>query len=358
MQLDLGFRPDHLLTMRISLPDRRYKNAEQIAAFDDQLLERVQQLPGVHAASLATALPMRSISEQSYRLPGDPENPAKPKVTDWSRITNEHVAAVGMRVVQGRDFTPQDVFAAHPNVALINEAFARTNWPGQNPLGKTVLFNDEQGKETGYTVVGLVSDEHQFGPDSAPHLQMYLPGHHMRSMLLVVRTAGDPLAMANAVKHQVWAIDKDEPVSAVDSMENVLSEWVAPRRFTMTVLLSFGAIALVLAAVGLYSVLAYSVTLRTKEIGVRVALGAEPNSVVGLVLRQGVGMAVIGVAAGLAGALALTRLLRSIIFGVSSFDLMTFAGVTAILIAVALAASYLPARRASRIDPMEALRTE
>src|SRR5581483_4224811 len=162
MRLDLGFRPDHLLTMGIRLPDWRYKNAEQVAAFDDQLLERIQQLPGVRAASLATALPMRSISEQNYRLPGEPANPAKPKVTDWSRMTNEHVAAVGMRIVQGRDLTPQDMFAAHPNVALVNETFARTNWRGQNPLGKIVIFSDEHGKEKGYTIVGVVSDEHQF----------------------------------------------------------------------------------------------------------------------------------------------------------------------------------------------------
>src|SRR5581483_742647 len=307
LRLDLGFRPDHLLTMGIALPDWRYKNREQIAAFDDQLLERVQHLPGVRAASLATALPMRSISEQGYRLPGDPENPTKPKVTDWSRITDEHVNAIGMRILQGRNITRQDIDAAQPNVALVNAAFARANWAGQDALGKTIIFDNEQHKSINYTVVGVVSDKHQFGPDAAPHLQIYLPGHHMQQMYLVVRTVGDPLAMANAVKQQVWAIDKDQPVSNVDSMQNMLSEWISPRRFTMTILLSFGAIALILAGIGLYSVLAYSVSLRTKEIGLRMALGAQPNSVVGLVLRQGAGMAVIGILAGLAGALALTR---------------------------------------------------
>ncbi len=358
MRLDLGFRPDHVLTMEIALPGWRYKNRDQVAAFDDQLLQRVQQLPRVRAASLTTALPMRSISEQGYTFPGVPMDPVKPRVTDWARVTEDFTAALGTRILRGRNITHQDVVSAQPNVALVNETFARANWPGQNPLGKIVVFDDEQHKPSNYTVVGVVSDQHQFGPDAAPHLQIYLPGHHMQAMSLVVRTEGDPLALANAVKQQVWAIDKDQPVSDVDSMENILSEWIAPRRFTMTVLLSFGAIALLLAGVGLYSVLAYSVTLRTKEIGVRVALGAEPNSVIGLVLRQGAWMTIAGIVAGLAGAFALTRFMQSIIFGVSSFDPVTFAGVTGVLIAVAIAASYLPARRAARIDPMEALRTE
>lgn len=358
MQLDLGFRPDHVLIARLNLPGRRYQNPQQIAAFNDQVLERIQRLAGVRAASLATALPMRSISESGYRLPGDPENPVKAKVTDWSRITDEHVNAIGMRILAGRDLTRADMLAAQPNAALVNETFARVNWPGQNPIGKTVLFTNEQGKEANYTVVGVVSDEHQFGPDSAPHLQIYIPSHHMQQMLLVVRTVGDPLAMANLVKQQVWAVDKELPVAGVDSMGTILSQWVSGRRFLMTILLSFGAIALVLAAVGLYSVLAYAVTLRTKEIGVRVALGAQPNSVIRLILRQGAWMTILGVVAGLAAAFALTGFMQSILFGVNSFDAITFCGVTAVLVAVALAASFLPARRAARIDPMDALRTE
>lgn len=358
MTLDLGFAPDHVLTMNINLPGWRYKNADQIASFDDQVLERIQRLPGVRAASVATALPMRSISESSYQLPGDPENPPKPKVTDWSRVTEQHVEAIGMRIVAGRNFSHYDVFTAKPNVALVNQTFARVNWAGQTPIGKTLLFADEDGKNSSYTVVGVVSDEHQFGPDTPPHLQIYLPGHHQQKMALVVRTTGDPLAMANAVKRQVWAIDKDQPVADVDTMENVLHEWVSPRRFLMTILVTFGAMALILACVGLYSVLAYSVTLRTKEIGVRVALGAEPRSVIGLVLRQGAWMMIAGIGAGLAGALGLTRFMQSILFGLSSFDAVTFVSVTGVLIAVALVASYLPALRAARIDPMEALRTE
>lgn len=358
MDEDTGFRPDHLLVMGITLPSYRYTNSQQIAAFDDRLLARVQQLPGVEAASLATALPMRSISEQSYELPGVPNDPNKMKVTDWARVTGEHLKALGLHLLAGRNFTHDDVYAPRPDVALVNEAFARANWPDQNPLGKVFVFGGEDGRNVNYRVVGLVSNTHQFGPDAAPHTEVFLPSHHMQNMSLLVRTPGDPLLLANAVKKQVWAIDKDQPVFEVDSMENILSEWVAPRRFIMTVLINFGVIALILAAVGLYSVLGYAVSLRTREIGVRVALGAEPNNVATMILRQGAGLTLLGIAAGLAGAFALTRFMQSLIFGISTFDVPTFAGVTILLLVISVLASYLPARRAASIQPMDALRSE
>lgn len=358
MTEDTGFRPDHLLTMNIALPAYRYTNPQQVAAFDDQLLTRVQQLSGVKAASLATALPMRSISEQSYELPGVPSDPNKMKVTDSARVTDQHVQALGLHLLAGRDFTHDDVYATRPDVALVNEAFARANWPSQNPLGKVFVFGGADGKNVNYRVVGVVGNTHQFGPAAAPHPEVYLPSHHMQNMSLVVRTAGDPLMLANAVKQQVWFIDKDQPVSEVDSMENVLSEWVSTRRFIMTVLINFGVIALILAAVGLYSVLGYAVSLRTREIGVRVALGAEPKSVVAMILRQGAGLTLLGIAAGLAGAFALMPFMQRLIFGISAFDVPTFAGVTLLLLIIAVFASYVPARRAAGIQPMEALRSE
>lgn len=355
---DQGFQTSHLLTMSIALPSYRYQNPQQVAAFDDQLLARVKQLPAVEAASLASALPMRTISERNYGLPGVAVDPTKLKVTDWARVTEGHTRALGLRLLSGRDLTRADVEAPHPDVALVNELFARATWPNENPLGKVFTFAGEDGKEMNYKVVGLVSSAHQFGPDSDSHPEVYLPSRHMQSMLVLVRTAGDPLAMAQTVKRQVWALDKDQTISQVDSMQNMLSEWIAPRRFTMTVMIAFGAIALISAAVGLYSVLAYAVSLRKREIGVRVALGADPRQVAGMVLKEGATLAAAGVVLGLAAAFALARFMQSLIFGVSAFDAATFAGVSLLLAAVAITASYLPARRASMIDPTEALRAE
>lgn len=358
MSLDLGFRPDHLLTMGISLPDSRYKNTRQIESFNNQLLERVQHLPGVLSACLSTALPMRSISESSYHLPGKPVDPQRPALADWSRITQGYVRTLGLRLLRGRDLTHDEVAASEPTAALVNNAFARANWPSQDPLGKVFVFGSQRGNQLNYTVVGVVSDEHQFGPDSAPHAEVYLPSDQMQTMSLTVRTASDPLALANAVKQQIWAIDKDEPVSELDSMDGIFREWIAPRRFNMAVLVNFAAIALLIAAVGLYGVLAYSVTLRTREIGIRVALGAGPKNVAGLIMRQGAVLTLIGIVAGLAGAFALTRFMQSILFDVSPFDPVAFVCECLLLFAISLAASYFPARRAARVDPIEALRAE
>jgi predicted permease len=296
---------------------------------------------------------MRSISEQDYHLPGVPVDPNQLKVTDWSRVTDEHVQALGLHLLQGRDFTRADVDAPKPDVALVNQSFAHTNWPDQDPLGKVFIFGD-----VNYKVVGIVGNAHQFGPDADSHIEVYLPSRQMQSMSLLIRTNGDPLAMANAVKQQVWAIDKDQPVSQVSSMEEMLSEWIAGRRFTMTLMIAFGIIALISAAVGLYSVLAYAVSLRTREIGVRVALGADPKQVAGMIVREGVALAMVGVVLGLAGAFALTRYMESLIFGISAFDPTTFLCVSALLVAVAMLASYLPARRAALVNPIEALRAE
>ena len=241
---------------------------------------------------------------------------------------------------------------------VVNQLFARQNWPNQEAIGKVVLLPDGKGGQSRCSVIGIVASTRQMGPDSESRAEIYLPESEFRTPMLLVRTASAPLAMLPAIEKQVWEIDKDQPVHDADSMESVLREWTSQRRFTMAVLAAFAGVALVLAGVGLYSVLAYSVSLRTREIGVRVAVGADPRSVARLVVGQGLALTLIGIAVGLAGAFALTRLMASLVFGVSATDPVTFAAVALLLVAVAVAASYLPARRAARIDPMEALRAE
>ncbi len=358
MSTDMGFRPDHLLTMRISLPQLKYGNPEQVTAFNQRLIDAVRQIPGVRSAALTDALPMRSISETSFELQGKPVKPGQEPLAELARVEDGYFETLGLKLYRGRTFTRQDIAVPQPNVAVVNQAFARANWPGEDALGKVIVFPQRTGKKLDYSVIGVVDDEHQLGPDSASHAEMYLAQAQLQYMILVVRTRGDPLAMTSAVENQVWNIDKEQPVSDVDSMEHILHEWTAPRRFNMMVLLNFAGVALMLAAVGLYSVLAYSVGLRTREIGVRVALGAEPRRVASLVVGHGLKLVAAGVAVGLAGALAVTRFIKSLIFGVTTTDPDTYVAVTVALVAIALVASYLPARRAARIDPIQALRVE
>ncbi len=357
MGTDMGFRPDHVLTMNVALPQAKYSTPERVASFDDRLLAAVRQLPGVSAATLTDALPMRSITQTSYGLEGKTAKPGEELITDLAHVEGGYLETLGLKLFRGRTIETHDVLT-NQLVALVNQAFAQENWPKQDALGKSVYFGSGKGKSTRYSVVGIVSDERQFGPDAPSHTQVYLPQHGLQSAILVARTTGDPLAMTSAVESQVWNLDKDQPVAKVESMESVLREWTAPRRFNMTVLLNFAAVALLLAAVGLYGVLAYSVGLRTREIGVRVAMGAEPARIARLIVGEGFRLVIAGAVVGLAGAYAVTRFLRSLIYGVSAMDPETIATVTAALMAVAFVATYFPARRAARTDPMEALRTE
>ncbi len=329
---DLGFRPDHLLNMRVTLPEAKYGSAEQVAAFNRRLLDNVRQVPGVESATLTNALPMKSVNQSSFDLPGRVNRPGESAVSDYARANDGYFETLKIRVMEGRTFTREEARGKAPDVVVVNQAFSRTFFGGRQAIGKVIGFGG-----TKYRVI---------------------PDDELRSMLLVTRTTGDPLSMAEAVKQQVWSIDKDQPVSEVGTEEEALGEWLAPRRFVMLILLAFAGIALVLAAAGLYSVLAYSVTLRTKEIGIRMALGAQPSDVTRFVVRQGLATAAVGLAIGLAGALVLTRFMGSVLAGVSAADPVTFVGVAVLLLAVAVAASYIPALRASRVDPVEALRAE
>jgi putative ABC transport system permease protein len=362
LSTDLGFRRDHLLVMRVTLPETRYSKAEQVATFNHRLIESLRQVPGVQAAALTNALPMKSVNQSSFEIPGKTFKAGAMPVSDWARMTDGYFETLQMKLIRGRTFTRQEAVAAEPNVAVVNQAFASKYFAHEDPIDKVFLFANEKGGDkdgtTKYRIVGEVNDEHQMGPDTRQHAEVYLPGDHLQSILLVARTTGDPLSMASTVKQQIWNIDKQQPVTEVGTEESALSEWLAPRRFNMSILLYFAALALLLSAVGLYSVLAYLVTLRTREIGIRMALGAEAREVAALVVKQGLRITLIGIVIGLAGAFALTRFMASLIYGISTTDVLTFVFVPVILIAISVAASYLPAFRAARIDPIEALRTE
>ncbi len=358
MNTNLGFQRDRLLIMRITLPDARYKAPEQVAAFDQRLLEGVRQVPGVQSAAITNSLPMKSVNQSSFEIPGRTFKLGAMPVADWARSSDGYFETLRMPVLKGRPFNRQEALSDEPNVVVVNQAFARTFFPREGPLGKVISFADEKGTNTHYRVIGVVPNEHQLGPDNEQHSEIYLPGKHLNNMLLVARTTGDPLALAPAVKKQVWDIDKEQAVTEVGTEEAALREWTAPRRFNMTVLVNFAGLALLLAAVGLYSVLAYSVTLRTREIGIRMALGAQTRDVTRFIVRQGIRMTLVGIAIGLSGALALTRFMQSLLFGVSTMDTMTFLAVPSLLVLIAFAASYLPALRATHIDPVEALRLE
>jgi putative ABC transport system permease protein len=358
MNTDLGFRKDHLLIMRVTLPDEKYKNPEQVASFNNRLIEAVRRVPGVQSAALTNGLPMKQVNQSSFSLPGRTFPKGTMPTADWARTSDAYFETLGIRVIEGRTFTRDEASSNDPRVTVVNQAFASKFFPGDNPLDKTIDFDNGRGQSTPHRIVGVVADEHQLGPDGEQHPEFYMPASDLRSMLLVARTVPEPLSMASAVKQEVWKIEKGQPVAEVGTAETALREWVAPRRFNMIILANFAAIALVLAALGVYSVLAYSVTLRTREIGVRLALGAEPRNIARLVVRQGLKIVIAGIIVGMAGAFALTRFMQTLIFGITATDPVTFAGVAAILLIIAILASYVPAARAAKLDPMEALRVE
>jgi putative ABC transport system permease protein len=342
--------------MSIAVSDSRYKTNQEQAAFFHQVLDRVSTLPGVRNAGAATFLPLDLDFVFDVQKPGHTaENEGI--TSNYFAISPSYIQAMGIPVVKGRVFSDQDN-AQGPRVAIINETLARRLFPDEDPIGQRVFITN--GPLQWNEVVGVVGDTKQRSLDTPAPPQVYepYPQHPWSWMSLVVRTSGDPLSLAGAVRQQVAAVDKDQPVADIRSMEEIVSQSVGQQRFSLLLLSVFAGLALVLAAVGIYGVMAYSVTQRTREIGIRMALGAKPGDVLRLIVGKGMVLALAGVAAGLAGALALSRFLASLLFEVRPTDPVTFALVSAVLVAVALAASYLPARRATKVDPLVALRYE
>jgi putative ABC transport system permease protein len=273
-------------------------------------------------------------------------------------ISPDYFKAIGIPLRQGRFFSDQDRDNSVP-VIIISEAMARRFWPGENPIGKrlTPSFHSKEGARE---IVGVVGDVKARGLDSDASTMMYLPYKQAPRpfMSFVVRTSSNPESLVQPVSRAIYSIDKEQALTDVQTMDQVLMQSLSDRRFNMTLLLTFAGVALVLAAVGVYGVMNYTVTLRRRELGIRMALGAKASDVLRLVLRQGLTLTLIGVGAGLISAYALTRLMASLLYGVTATDYLTFASVSAVLIVVGLVASFVPARRATKVDPTIALRTE
>ena len=359
-QVNPGFTADHVLAMEMELPtDAKYKTDPEQAEFFRRVLEKVSTLPAVRSAAVANVLPLDNaetprltfLIDGRAPLPGGQRLPA-----DYRSVSPDYFRSLGIPLLKGRNLTEGDK-ADRPAVAVINESLARRYWPdGSNPIGQRLKF----GGTRVWEIVGIVGDVKHSGLDKqvTPAVFIsYLQNPEMR-MSLVVRTAGDPASMIQAVKDQVYAVDKDQPVYKVRTMDQVVSDSQSSPRFTLILLGIFATIALALAAVGIYGVISYSVTQRTRELGIRIALGAERADVLRLVVGQGTALAAAGVGAGLGAAFALTRLMSSLLFGVSATDPVVFGGASLFLAAVALMATYIPARRAMRVDPMVSLRYE
>ena len=431
-QIDPGFQPDRLLTLQLEFPDFRYRNDAQVMSVVTQLSERLAAAPGVESVGMADSLPLSNVgSIGSITIEGKTDLRAKPDDLPgsfppppppppgppggfigpsafFSRVSPGYFHTLGIPLRQGREFGPHDIRSSLP-VGIVNEAMARRYWPGENPLGKRLKFDEKDGWRT---VVGVVGNVKRFALEDQPGPEFYVPllqpiedsggeqetqasasanpmasakagekekpgksaesdGDSVSMVMgstadqglssyisLVVGATGRPEAMAEAVRQTVWSLDRDQPILQLGTMKARLDEVYAPRRFNMLLFGVFALVALSLAAVGLYGVLAYMVAQRTHEIGIRLALGARRRDVLWLIVRQGLSLTLSGVALGLVVALALTRVLKNLLFGVSATDPTTFAGIALLLVSVAFIACYIPARRATKVDPLVALRHE
>jgi putative ABC transport system permease protein len=348
--------------MRVELPESRYKEIAKQTQFRQSLLDRLNALPGAEAA-MVSELPLSGAQlTHNFIIEGRPPlSPGEEPELNTRSIAGAYFRTMKIPVLQGRDLTAQDT-ANQPMVGLVNQSFVRTYFPDGNPIGARIRW--ARGPEPHWmTIVGVVGDVKHFGlnlPEEPAFYSSYMQSDQpwKRWMYLVVRSNVDPAALSAQVKKEVWAVDKLIPVTKVEPMHEVMAVSMAAQRFNMTLMGTFALTALFLAGIGIYGVISFSVTQRTHELGVRMALGAQTADVLRLVVGHGLKLTVIGVAIGLAAAFAVTRLMESLLFGVSATDPATFVSVAAILAGVAMLASFVPARRASKVDPIVALRYE
>jgi len=359
LDVDAGFDPDRTVTMRVSLSGSRYNEPQLRTRFFQTVFDRIETLPGVQAAGAVSFLPMVGLgAATSYEVVGQPVAPAgQEPVADVRVVANDYFKAMGIPLVRGRLFDEQDATDTK-NKVIVNETMARRHWPNEDPIGKKVKisWNDTREDE----IVGVVGDVRHQGLEEAPRSMTYWPHGRFAygSMTFAVRTATDPATVVNGIGRIIREQDANLAVADVQTLDEVVDKSVAQRRLTMLLLTVFACAALVLAAVGIYGVIAYSVTQRTQEIGIRMALGAQRSDVLAMVMRQSAVLAFTGIFIGAAGAFALTRLMTDLLFEVKPFDPLTFVAVSGALAVIALLASFVPGHRATRVDPVVALRAE
>ena len=358
-RVDPGFIPENATMMRLSLPPGKYDKHEQRVAFANALLERLRNVPGVQAAGLTQSMPLMGDWVLSFNIEGRPPiAPSDLPSLNYYAVTPDYFRAMGIRLVRGRTFTVQDD-ANSPRVCLINETLARQFFPNEDPIGKRLNITtdpDTKWRE----IVGIVGDVKQYGPDQTTTSQAYEPyaQNSFWAITLVIRTKGSPAAVLGALRPAVYAVDKDQPVGAIRPLEEIVADTIARQRFAMLLLTVFSSVALVIAAVGIYGVMAYNVVQRTGEFGIRMALGAQQRDVLRLVLTQGGKLIGLGLVIGLAATLAASYAMRSILFNTSAYDPLTLMSITFLLGVVALVACFFPANRATKVNPIDALRTE
>jgi len=356
MGVRLGFQTDHVIAMNINLPQLHYPDATARLRFYQAIEERVRTLPGVQSAAYANRMPLRGGWASGIFVDGDPDREVVP---DFQAVSPGYFETLGIPLLRGRWLSAQDTATSTP-VAVVNQAFARQLLEGRDPIGHTMRRDPTAPK---ISIVGVVNDIRRKGKEGQIKPEVYLSAaqtnlYPVRLADFAVRTAGDPRALVNAISREVWAIDKDQPVTNVHTMDEIVDEAVSERRFQTLLLLIFAAVAVALAIVGIYGVLTYSVGQRLSELGIRVALGAPPRAILGLVLRQAGLLIAAGIALGLAGAYGLTRFLQDLLFEVKATDWHAYAGAVALLAMVAVIAALIPARRGARVDPVVALRQE
>jgi putative ABC transport system permease protein len=371
LEADPGFRPDRVVTMTVALPREAYQSGSSVGSFLRDVHDRLRTIPGVRSTSISTDVPLesnerRAMTPESATLAGP-----SPSVTlTWTY--GDYFGTLGVPIVRGRTFTATEDVELRP-VAIVSESLAQQFWPGQDPIGKRIKNGLPESKTPWLEIIGVAGDAHDGPLTVEPTIHVYVPFSRMvpeldrlgatgggfgRTLRLALLAHGDPTMLVAPARQQIASVDRALPVTQIATMEQQMAASLAPQSFSTAVLTVFAAGALLLAAIGLYGVLAFAVAQRTREIGVRIALGATHRSVLSMVVRQGMALVAVGLLVGVAGAVAVTRLMTSLLYRTHPFDPLTFAAVPVILAAVALLACYLPARRAARVEPMVALRTE